>query len=57
MSLPGKKRREFVDDHLLADAAEGAVQVTHLAVEFRSINAAMIVVCALEESDCADRYL
>jgi hypothetical protein len=46
--------RQFVYDHLLADAAEGAIDVAHAAVELGAIDTAVKIVSAFEEPDCSD---
>src|ERR1051325_10171318 len=55
--MPGlgrQKRRELLDDDLLAVGAEGLIEVTHSAVEFRPVNTAVIIIGAFEESDCSN---
>ena len=53
--LHRQKRCQLVHDYLLADAAEGAIDVSHATVELGAIDAAVKIVCAFEESDCSDR--
>lgn len=49
--LTRQERRQFLHDHLLANGAEGAIEIAHATVELRAVDAAVIIVGAFEESD------
>ena len=49
--LSWKKRRQFLNDRLLADAAEWLVDVAHAAIVFGTVDVAVVVIGAFEESD------
>ena|SRR5215217_5430109 len=53
--LGWQKRREFLNDHLLANGAEWPVEITHPAIEFGPVHIAVIIIPAFEESDCSYR--
>ena len=54
--LGREKRRELLDDDLLADGAERAIQVAHPAIEFGPVNTAVVIISAFKESDCSDGH-
>lgn len=49
--LARQEGREFLNDHLLADGAEGAAEVSHAAVKLRAVHTAVKIVGPFEESD------
>ena len=54
-ALRRQKRRQFLNDHLLANGAEGLMEISHATVELRTVNPAVIIVRAFEEPDCPHR--
>lgn len=50
-ALTRQERRQFLNDHLLANGAEGPTEIAHATVELRTVDAAVIIVRAFEEAD------